>query len=90
MVSITDEQLELIRHATGNKRDGHRNYFAAGDGDLAAWRDLVTKGLATERQKVSWTEFAYFHVTDQGLDVAYGTTTKRHRDTGRRREQAGR
>ena len=89
MVSVSDEQLELMRHATGNKRDGHRNYFAAGEGDLIVWRDLVTKGLATERQRVSWTEFVYFHVTEAGLDVAYGMTTKRSRGAGRGHKQAG-
>ena len=73
-VSITTHQLEMMRHATGDKRDGHRNYFAAGEDDVPAWRDLVAKGLASEPRRVEWVPYAFFSVTERGLDVAYGVS----------------
>ena len=52
---MTDEQIELARHALGlpNKRNrSYRNHFvaSAGHADFNNWADMVEKGFARSRK----------------------------------------
>ena len=78
---MTDEQRSHIVHALGLTRRGgrgrfgrrwaYRNYFAAGEADVPAWRDLEVNGFARQICKPgSLRPFHTFEVTVEGMAAA--------------------
>ena len=76
MVWMTDDQIELARHALGldgRCRESRRNYFALypGSDGFDAWTQMVLDGNATTRpcdvntQPVNGERMVYFHVTPE-------------------------
>jgi len=55
-IAVTNNQLDMMRHAVGNALNGRNRYCAGGD-DVAPWDDLVSKGLA-----VAWPDSSGFYV----------------------------
>jgi hypothetical protein len=73
---VTQRHLDMMRHATGRKLDGHRNHYSAvPDTDpYAGWEELVGMGLA-ERLDVSDGATTY-SVTEAGFRMTYGDVRK--------------
>ena len=69
---LNDNQRSMMEHALGyrrGKKRGDRNHYALGPGGDGwdDWRDLVTKGLATDRGTTSWLDGMHiFSVTEAG------------------------
>ena len=72
MAELTIQERELMEHALGrdypHKERDFRNHYVIGEEcpDIAAWRALASRGLATERP-YSLAQGSYlFRVTDAG------------------------
>ena len=72
-MQLTSDESHFIRHALGltNGKVGHRNFYAAGDGDgVAVGRALVAKGLALEVKTGAHRPDVNFVITSAGFRAA--------------------
>ncbi len=79
---LTEAENHVIKHALGltgrggrgrtGRRWAYRNYFAAGDKDVAVWTALVARGLACTLRPVGPEACSYpgFAVTAAGVEAA--------------------
>ena len=72
-------ELAMMRHATGGKLRGHRNYYCApvGTDNRPAWLELVAAGLACQGEPPDASNpgenlHSVFHVTPAGFAMLYG------------------
>lgn len=68
-ISLTKQQIQIIKHSLGIDRGEGRNYFATGESsnDFESIENLVEKGLMVKRKDPISSDFIY-HVTDEGKD----------------------
>ena len=69
--ALTKNEREMMEHALGrdypHKSRDFRNYYVTMDpADIATWRSLVERGLATEQRRSTLHAMVTFNVTDAG------------------------